>query len=339
MNEASRQMRLTGLRKAAIFLISIGAELSAKIVKNLSQVDVEKLTVEISRVSKIDRDIRSTVFCEFQDMYLAEANLGEGGLDWIKEVLERALGPQKAADIFHRLSSSMRPRPFEIARNADPEQLVSFIQNEHPQTVALILAYLDSAQASALLSSLPEDKRLDVVKRLALMDRTSPEVVREIEKILEKKLSSLLVQEYASVGGIQSVVDILNRADRATEKSIIESLEVDDPELAEEIKKRMFVFEDIVLLDDLSLQRVLREVDYNRDLPIALKVSTQEVKDKVFKNVSSRAAESIQENMAYLGPTRLREVEEAQQKIVNVIRRLDEEGEIILRRQGEEIVV
>lgn len=339
MSETAGVTKLTGARKAAIFLISVGAELSAQIVKHLSPVDVEKLTVEISRVSKIDKEIRAKVFSEFQERYLAEANIGEGGLDWIKEVLERALGPQRAAEIFHRLSSSMRPRPFEIARSADPAQLMSFIQNEHPQTVALILAYLDPGQAAVLLSSLPEEKRLDVVRRLALMDRTSPEVVREIEKILEKKLSSLVVQEYTSVGGVQSVVDVLNRADRATEKSIIQSLELSDPELAEEIKKRMFVFEDIVLLDDLSLQRVLREVDYNRDLPMALKLSTEEVKQKIFRNMSSRAVENVKENMDYLGPVRLREVEEAQQKIVKIIRRLDEEGEIILRRQGEEIIV
>lgn len=224
-------------------------------------------------------------------------------------------------------------------RRADPLQILNFIQQEHPQTIALILAYLHPEQAAVVLSGLPPERRADVARRLALMERTSPELIREVERVLERKLSSVLGEEGTVAGGLQAVVQVLNNVDRGTERSIMEVLEVTDPELAEEIKKRMFVFEDIVLLDDRSLQRVLREVDLNEDLPLALKAVSEDVKQKIFRNLSQRAVEILQENLSYLGPVRLRDVEEAQQKIVNIIRRLEEEGEIVIARGGQDEVV
>ena len=229
-------------------------------------------------------------------------------------------------------------RPFDFIRRTDPAQLINFIQHEHPQTIALILAYLEPQKASAILGSLPHEVQSDVSRRIATMDRTSPEILREVERVLEKKLSTLSSEDYATSGGIESIVEILNLVDRSTEKSIIESLEEDDPELAEEIKKRMFVFEDIVLLDDRAIQMVLREVD-QPELAKALKAVDSEVQDKIFRNMSKRAATLLKEDMDYMGPVRLKDVEEAQQKIVAVIRKLEEQGEIVIARAGEDELV
>ncbi len=327
--------RVSGRQKAAIFLVTLGPELSAKVFKHLNEEQIEQLTLEIAAARKISPELRDRVVTEFQDMCIAHEYLTQGGIDYAKDVLERALGSQKAIDIIKRLTASLQVKPFEFIRGTDPSQVLNFIRGEHPQTIALILAYLEPEQAGAIMTELDADCKFDVAKRLAVMDRTSPEMVKEIERILERKFSSLVQPEYASVGGIKSIVDILNRVDRATEKSILENLEMEDPELAEEIKKRMFLFEDIVGLDDRAVQRVLREIDLSRDLPIALKSVSDEVKEKVFRNVSSRAADTLKEDIQYLGPVRLKDVEEAQQRIVTVIRKLDEEGEILISRGGE----
>jgi len=329
----------TGAQKAAILLISLGPELSARVFRHLAEEDIEKLTLEIAATRKVPPEVRDSVIEEFRDMCLAQDYLSQGGVDYAKNVLERALGTQKAVEILRRLTASLQVRPFDFIRRTDAAQVLNFIQNEHSQTIALIMAYMDTPQAAAVLSALPPERQADIAKRLARMDRTAPEVVREVERVLERKLSSLLTQEYSSVGGIQSLVDVLNRVDRATEKRIIGSLELSDPELAEEVKKRMFMFEDIVHMDDRSLQRVLREVDMNKDLPLALKSVSKEVKDKIYRNVSKRAAEMLEENIQFLGPVRLRDVEEAQQKIVNLIRRLEEEGEVIVGGSGGDDIV
>ena len=237
------------------------------------------------------------------------------------------------------LTTSLQVRPFDFLRKTDPSQLLNFIQNEHPQTIALIMAYLAPEQAATVLSSLPPDAQADVAKRIATMDRTSPDVIREVERVLERKLSSFVTQDFTTAGGTKAIVNILNVVDRSTEKSIIEQLEVDNPELAEDIKKLMFVFEDIVQLDDRSLQMVLREVD-QKDLSLALKATNDEVKNKIYKNMSKRAGDMLKEELEFMGPVKIRDVEDAQQKIVGVIRNLEDKGDIVVSRgKGDEMIV
>lgn len=269
---------------------------------------------------------------------MAQEFISNGGIDYAREVLERALGTQKAIDIVNRLTSSLQVRPFDFVRRTDPAHLLNFIQSEHPQTIALILSYLEPQKAAQILSSLRHEIQADVAKRIATMDRTSPDVLREVERVLERKLSTLASEDYTSAGGVDAIVEVLNNVDRGTEKIIIEALEEDDPELAEEIKKRMFIFEDIVLLDDRAIQKVLREVDTN-DLAKALKGVEPEVQEKIFKNMSKRASSLLREDMDFMGPLRLRDVEESQQKVVNIIRKLEESGDIVIARGGEEELV
>jgi len=334
------ERELTGEQKAAILLIALGPEVSAEVLKHLDEEEIEQVTLEIATARHVPPEVRASILKEFHEMAMAQEYISQGGVGYAKDVLERALGTQKAVDILQRLTSNLQVRPFDFVRKADPEQLLSFIQNEHPQTIALILAYMTPEKAATVLAGLPPDQQADVARRLAIMDRTSPEVLKEIERVLEQKLSLLLSEDYASAGGIQLAVDILNLVDRTTEKAILERLEVSDPELVEEIKRRMFLFEDIVHLDDRAVQRILREVDLANDLPLALKGANDEVRAKIFKNVSKRAAADIEENIEYMGPVLLRDVEAAQQKIVNIIRRLEEEGEIIIARgQRDEVIV
>jgi len=329
------EKKLTGKQKSAIFLVTVGPDVAAEIFKHLREDEVEQLTFEIARLEKIEPEDKDKVLMEFQELMMAQEFITQGGIDYAREVLERALGTQRAIDIVNRLTSSLQVRPFDFVRRTDPQHLLNFIQNEHPQTIALILAYLDPQKAADILSQLPSQIQADVAKRIALMDRTSPEVLREVERVLERKISTLASEDFTKAGGIQAIVDILNAVDRGTEKTIIESLEEDEPELAEEIKKRMFVFEDIVLLDDRAIQKVLREVDM-QDLAKALKNVDVEVQEKIFKNMSKRAAALLREDMDFMGPLRLKDVEDAQQKIVNVIRKLEEQGEIVIARAGEE---
>ena len=330
---------LNGKQKAAILLISLGPEVSAQIFKHLKDEEIEQLTLEIANIRKVSSEDKGVIIAEFFDLLVAKEYISSGGIDYAKDVLEKALGSQKALDIIQRLTATLQVKPFDFVRKTDPSQLLNFIQSEHPQTLALIIAYLAPEQAAAILSALPPDRQADVAKRIAIMDRTSPEVIREIERHLERKLSAVVSEDFASAGGVQSVVDILNRVDRTTEKTIMESLEIQDPEMAEEIKKRMFVFEDIVQLDDRAIQQIMREVD-SKDLALALKGSNEEVGAKVGKNMSKRAADMLKEDMEFMGPVRLRDVEDAQQRIVNIIRKLEEAGEIIVARgEGDEIIV
>ena len=318
--------------------MSLGSDVSSEIFKHLREDEIEQLTFEIARLDKVEPDEKDRVQQEFQEMMMAQGFIASGGIDYAREVLERALGTQKAIDIVNRLTSSLQVRPFDFIRRTDPSHLLNFIQGEHPQTIALILAYLEAGKAAQILSALRHEIQADVAKRIATMDRTSPDVLREVERVLERKLSTLASEDYTSAGGVDSIVEVLNQVDRGTEKIIIEALEEDDPELAEEIKKRMFVFEDIVLLDDRSIQKVLREVD-TQDLAKALKGVDAEVQEKIFKNMSKRAASLLREDMDFMGPIRLRDVEESQQKIVNIIRKLEESGDIIVARAGEEELV
>jgi len=330
--------QLSGRQKAAILLITLGPEVSAQVFKHLRDEEIEQLTLEIANVRKVDSEEKNAILTEFHQICVAQEFLTQGGIAYAKEILEKALGPAKAMEILNRLTATLQVRPFDFARKAEPMQILNFIQNENSQTIALVLSYLRPDQASAVLSSLPPEKQADVARRIALMDSTSPEVIAQIERVLEQKLSTTVTQDYTSAGGIEAIVQILNGVDRSTERTILDSLEIQDPELAEEIKKRMFVFEDIVTLDNRSIQRIIREVD-NQDLQLALKVASEEVREAVFRNMSKRMAETFKEEMEYMGPVRLRDVEEAQTRIVATIRRLEEAGEIIIARGGGDDII
>ena len=330
---------LNGVQKAAILLIALGPEKSAQIFKHLKEEEIEELTLEIANTRSISPALKEEVIEEFYQVCLAQQYIAEGGIGYAKELLEKALGDDKAQDVITKLTASLQVRPFEFIRKTEPAQVLNFIQDEHPQTIAMILSYLSAGQASLIIGALPPEKQADVAKRIAMMDRTSPEVIKEVERVLERKLSSLINQDYAIAGGVDAVVNILNTVDRGTEKRIMESLEIEEPELAEEIRKKMFVFEDILLLDDRAIQRVLRDVD-NSDLGVALKGANDEVQAAIFKNLSSRLAAMIKEDMEFMGPVRMKDVEEAQQKIVGIIRKLEDSAEIVISRGGgDELVV
>lgn len=332
------QKELTGKQKAAILLISLGPDVSANVYKHLSEEEIEKLTLEISGVKKVDSLAKEEILDEFHNIALAQDFISQGGIGYAKTILEKALGQDQANAIINRLTSSLQVRPFDFARKAEPAQILNFIQNEHPQTISLVLSYLDATQAGQILSELPQEMQADIAKRIAVMDSTSPEILSEVEQILEKKLSSTVTQDYTQTGGIEAVVEVLNGVDRSTERTILDALEIQDPELAEEIKKRMFVFEDIVTLDNRAIQRVIRDCE-NEDLLLALKVSSEEVKEIVFKNMSQRMVETFKDEMEFMGPVRLRDVEEAQTRIVSVIRRLEEAGEIVIARGGGDDII
>ncbi|MCI9315169.1 MAG: flagellar motor switch protein FliG [Lachnospiraceae bacterium] len=328
-----------GLQKAAVLLISLGPEKSASIFKHLKDEEIEELTLEIANTRNITPAMKDQVIGEFYQICLAQQYIAEGGINYAKELLEKSFGSERALDVIGKLTASLQVKPFEFVRKTDASQLLNFIQDEHPQTIALILSYLSAAQSALILSALPPDRQADVAKRIAVMDRTSPDVIKEVEKVLESKLASLVNQDYTIIGGVDAVVEILNTVDRGTEKHIMETLEIEEPELADEIRKKMFVFEDILLLDDRAIQRVLRDVD-NGDLAIAMKGSNEEVQTAIFNNMSKRLSAMIKEDMEFMGPVRMKDVEEAQQKIVNIIRKLEDSAEIVISRGGgDEIIV
>ncbi|AIF43761.1 flagellar motor switch protein FliG [Virgibacillus sp. SK37] len=335
---ARQKGTLTGKQKAAILLISLGPDVSAQVYKHLSEEEIEKLSLEISSVKKVDSNVKEEVLEQFHQIALAQDYITQGGIGYAKTVLEKAFGSQEASNIINRLTSSLQVRPFDFARKADPQQVLNFIQGEHPQTIALVLSYLDPEQSGQILSALPQEMQADIAKRIATMDSTSPEIISQVEQVLERNISSSLTEDYTQTGGIQAVVEVLNGVDRSTERTILDALEIQDPDLADEIKKRMFVFEDIVILDNRAIQRVIREVD-NDDLRLSLKVASDEVKDIVFKNMSQRMAETFKEEMEYMGPVRLRDVEEAQTRIVGSIRRLEDVGEIVIARGGGDDII
>ena len=339
MARNSTDEKISGLQKAAILLITLGPERSAAIFKHLKEEEIEELTLEIANTRSITPQLKESVLDEFYEICLAQQYISEGGIGYARELLEKALGSDKALDVIGKLTASLQVKPFEFIRKTDASQLLNFIQDEHPQTIGLILSYLSSSQAALIISALPPDRQSDVAKRIAVMDRTSPDVIKEVEKVLESKLASLINQDYTIIGGIDAVVDILNTVDRGTEKHIMETLEIEEPELADEIRKKMFVFEDILLLEDRAIQRVLREVD-NNDLAVALKNANEQVQTAIFNNLSKRLAVMIKEDMDFMGPVRMKDVEEAQQKIVNIIRKLEDSAEIVISRGGgDEIVV
>ena len=336
---AKSKSGLDGVQKSAILLIALGPEKSAKIFKHLREDEIEQLTLEIANTGSVSPQTKEEVLSEFYEVCLAQQYIAEGGITYAKELLEKALGQDKAKDVISKLTASLQVRPFEFVRKTDPGQLLNFIQDEHPQTIALILSYLPAGQAAQVISSLPPENQADVAQRIAMMDRTSPDVIKEVEGVLERKLASLVNQDYTIIGGTDAIVEILNSVDRGTERHILETLEIEEPELADEIRRKMFVFEDIISLDDRAIQRVLRDVD-NNDLAVALKSANDEVKTVIFNNLSKRLAAMIQEDMEFMGPVRLKDVEEAQQKIVNIVRKLEDSAEIVISRGGgDEIIV
>jgi flagellar motor switch protein FliG len=338
MAETKKKAALTGEQKAAALLISLGPELAAKIYQHLKEETVEQVTLQIANLRKITPEEKDAVMQEVLNIAAAQEYISQGGVEYAHEILEKALGANKAMEIINRLQGSLQMTPFDYIKRTDPQQLLNFIQAEHPQTIALILAHLTSDHAATILGALPTDIQVDVATRIAILDRAAPDVVMEIERVLERRISSIFTQEFTAAGGVRSLAEVLNRADRSTEKAIMERLEEVNPELAEEVKRLMFVFDDLVALDNRTIQQILREVDA-KDLALALKGAKEEVKEHILKNMSSRAKAMIQEDMDVMGPVRLKHAEEAQQKIINVVRQLEEMGEIVVARGGEEEVM
>lgn len=328
-------LKLTGKQKAAILLISMGREASSKVFNHLPEEEIDQLTLAIANIQKVDVKEKEEVLKEFHEMCIAQDYLAMGGISFAQDVLESALGKDKAVQIIHRLTAQLQVKPFEFARRIDAMQIYHFLQNEHPQTIALVLAHLEPQQASMILSSLPDELQSDVARRIALLEQTSPEVIKEVEQILEQKLAATIQQDFSVVGGIESIVSILNGVDRSTEKGILEQLGMKDEKLVDEIKKRMFVFEDIISLDRRAIQRVIQEVE-NQDLLLAMKAASPDVKKIIFENMSQRMIETFEEEMQFLGPVRVKDVEEAQGRIVSVIRRLEDSGEVVIARGGND---
>ncbi len=333
-----RGKELKGIEKAAVFLISLGPEVSSQILKRFSDSEIERITMEIANTTSVSNEKVEKVVDEFLLLIEAKQNMIDGGINYARDILERTLGSQKASIIIKKLKETSQIKPFSFVREVNPKQLTNIIGQEHPQTIALILSYLQPEQSAVILSELLPEMQPDIARRMALMERTSPEVLKEVEKVLESRLSNIMFQDFTASGGIPSLVNILNQVDRGTEKHILEELEKYDAELTDEIRKRMFVFEDIVTLDDNAIQRILREID-TKELALALKGVDPDVSERIFRNISKRGAEILKEDIEFMGPVRLRDVEEAQQRIVAVIRQLDETGGIILARGGEDTII
>jgi len=329
---------LSNRQKAAVLLMAIGPEVSGKVVRHLEEEQIEALTLELARLEKVTGEQRQLIIDEFYEVALAQDYIAEGGLEHAKQVLENAFGSDRASDVLRKVAAAMQVVPFEFLKRADPTQVLTFIQDEHPQTIALILAYMPMGSAALILSKLPGELRGDVAARIAMMDQTPPETIRRVEQVLEKKVSAMISNDMTNAGGPKALVDLLNRVDRSTERLIMESLADTNPELADTVKNMMFVFEDIMQLDDKSIQTVLKEID-TRDLATALKGVNPDVQGKIYKNMSERACSMLKEEMEFMGPVRLRIVEEAQQKVVASIRRLEESGELILSRAGEDDIL
>lgn len=328
-----------GPKKAAIVLVALGTKASSEIFKNLDEREVEMLTTEIARLENISAEIREAVLEEFHTLAMAHQFVSQGGVDYAREILEKAVGPRKAKEILEKVQQSIRTTGFNLLENVDPKQLVNFIQKEHPQTIALLLAHMEPVNAAPIISALPQELQVDVATRIATMESISPDTLDQVEEVLIDQVKALFGGDVSEIGGVKAVAEMLNSVDRGAEKNILGNLERENPELATEIKNLMFVFEDVMLLDDRSMQRVMKEID-TKELAMALKGASEELQDKFFRNMSTRASEMIREDMEFMGPIRLKDVEEVQQRIVDVIRRLEEDGEIIISgRGGEEDII
>jgi flagellar motor switch protein FliG len=330
-----KKSALTGEQKAAALLISLGPDLASKVYQHLKEEAVEQVTLQIANLRKISPEEKDSVMQEALNISVAQEYISQGGVEYAHELLEKALGANKAMEIINRLQGSLQMTPFDYIKRTDPQQLLNFIQSEHPQTIALILAHLNPEHAATILGALPLEVQVDVATRIAILDRAAPDVVMEIERVLERRISAIFTQEFTAAGGVRSLAEVLNRADRSTEKAIMEKLEESNPTLAEEVKRLMFVFDDLIVLDNRTVQQILREVDA-KDLALALKGAKEEVKEHLLKNMSNRAKAMIIEDMEVMGPVRLKNAEEAQQKIINVVRQLEEQGEIVVARGGDE---
>jgi len=330
---------LTTREKAAVLLISLGKEYSAELYKHLSEEEISDMTLSITTTRRVEPDIREQVITEFYEMCLTQKFISEGGIDYAREILEKAIGPERANEMIRKLSSSLQVRPFDFIRRVDSNQILNVIHNEHPQIIALVLSYIEPKQAAQIIASLPQERQVEIISRISRMGSTSPEYIKEAERIMERRISSMGYTDNIVVGGIDTIVNIVNSLDRSSEKNILESLDVNDNELAEEIRKKLFVFEDIAKLSNVAVQRVLREIN-SSDLAIALKMATEDVSVKIFANISKRLQEMIKDDMEVMGPVRVRDIEEAQQRIVNVVRKLEEDGEIIVARgEGDDMIV
>jgi len=334
-NEEEPDLDIPGIRKAAIFLVSLGSQEAATVMRRLDREMVEDVGREIASLEGVALEDREKVVAEFYNLVMAKAYVDRGGLGYARELLEASLGRDEASRLIQQIEHQVHQQPFSFLQKTESENLLTFIQDEHPQTIAMILAHLPPSKSSEILVGLAASKQMEVVGRIANMEQTSPEVIKEVERGLEHRLSGIVGARLAKVGGVEHVAEMLNLADRSTEKSILEALEAEDPDLVEQIRRLMFVFEDILLVNDKGIQAVLKEID-NEDLALALKTASDELKDKIFKNMSERAQQLIGEDMEYMGPVRLSDVEGAQQKIVDVVRRLEDAGEIIIAGRGGE---
>jgi len=329
---------INGKKKVAILLMSLGPDTASRVLKQFPEEDIENVSMEIANLRCVEKETRDEVLEEFVLLGQARQYVLEGGVDYARDILEKAVGHHKAVEIIKKLKEQIKIKPFTFVHKADPKQVVNLISREHPQTIALILSYLAPQQSATILAELPAEMQADIARRIALMERTSPEILKAVESVLREQMANVFQHDFTQAGGVDAVVNILNRIDRGSEKLILDKLERDDAELAELIRQRMFVFEDIISLDDAAIQRVVRETD-SKDLAKALKGASDDVKGRVLRNISKRAGEMLNEELEYMGPVRLREVEEAQRRIVHVIRRLDEAGEIIIARGGEDAIV
>lgn len=334
----AESQELKGRKKAAILLVLLGQEKAAPIYKYLDEQMIEILTLEIAAVRRIDPGHREAVLKETQEIIMAREFLDRGGVSYARELLEQSMGEEKAEDLLRKLTSNLQAKPFDFLRTSDPIQILSFLQGEHPQMITLILSFLPPDRAAAILGGLSNAEQAEVALRIAKMDRITPDVLRDTEKELEKKFSAVVGGDFSVTGGVDAVVQIINKAGRKTEKNILEILDEREPELAEEIRKKLFTFEDIIKVDDRSLQKALRDID-NKELAMALKGISEEMREKFYRNMSSNAVEILKEEMEYMGPVRLRDVEESQQKVVDRIRALEEAGEIVLGGGGDDIVI
>ncbi len=327
--------QLTGRQKAAILMVSLDVETAAEIFKNLNKNEIEKISLEIAKLDVIRSSLIDSVIEEFYKLIKAQEYVASGGVDFAENVLEKAFGPSVAKELIEKIRSSMKVSGFVTLQKADSNQLVNFLIKEHPQTIALILSYLRPEQTADVLAEFPEDLRVDVAYRIATLGKISPNLLKDIEEVVEQLADSVISEDMSKAGGASALAEILNKANKMTERSVLSKLEELDPELASEVKSQMFVFEDLVLLDDRGIQRVLKNVD-KKDLALALKAADEEIKEKIFKNMSERAAQLLREDLEVMGPVRLKEVEEAQRRIIEVVKQLEEEGEIIIAGRGDE---
>jgi flagellar motor switch protein FliG len=329
----TRAADLEGITKAAIVLLAVGSERAAKILKSMPTKAVEEVTRELASLGQVPRTLQSEVLQEYYSISLASQFAHEGNLDYAKRLLQASLDPKAAERMMGQIQTQVQRTPFAFLQRAETENLMAFIQDEHPQTIALIICHLPHHKAGEILGGLPMQKQIEVIKRVANMEQTNPEVIREVEKGLESRLSSMLTQSMEKAGGVGTVAEILNLTDRSSEKAIMEGLEAEDPDLVEQIRRLMFVFEDINKVNDKGIQAVLKEVE-NSELALALKTASEDLKNKIFKNMSERAAQLIKEDMQYMGPVRVSDVEAAQQRIVDIVRRLEESGDVVIEGRG-----